>query len=130
MVDSVRGSLPIPAFSMDATDSTHVEILASTEGLVQMGRTILSGQGVIGSGRAMARQTTTKKWVVYNNAGSNGADVCTGILRDAVDTTNGDVQGNIVFAGSLKWSLLYGVDANAVTDLNGRYDAYADLFVF
>jgi hypothetical protein len=124
----------VPAPQLSYIDEiTPIEILFSTVGLQQKGMTIKAGQGKILAGTAMARETATKKWVKYNDAGSGGFEICRGFLRDTVDTgSTGDPEylGNIVNAGMLRNSKLVGVDAAAIADLNARQDTVQDLFQF
>jgi len=110
------------------------EILFSYAGFTQKGRTLTPGQGIIPAGCVMGRVTATKKWSVYANGASDGTEVARGVLRDSRDTgTVGapqSVLGNIVIAGILRLSMLSGLDANAITDLNGSSDTVWDKFGF
>lgn len=110
------------------------ELLYSYARFTQKGVTLAAGQGVLKLGTVLAQLSTTKKWVAYSNAGSDGAGVARGVLRRGVDTgTDEDgpeYQGNIVISGILKNQLLTGVDSAAVTDLNARVDDALDTFTF
>ena len=53
--------------------------------------TLKSGQN-LGAARAVALETSTSKYVAYDNAsGTAGINVCAGILLGAVNATAGDV---------------------------------------
>lgn len=107
------------------------EIAVSPTGLIKKGVKLQASQGVLPAGTVLARVSSTKEYVVYNNAGSGGAEVAIGVLYQAVDTSTGDaVFGNIILAGVLKNSLLSGVDSSALTDLNARRDTSLDVFIF
>ena len=64
------------------------------------------------------------------NAAGTGAETAVGVLRTGIETASADTLGNIVFAGSLTYSKLTGLDAKAIEQLNGRTDTVQDLFVF
>jgi hypothetical protein len=106
------------------------------EGALIKGATLKGGQGILPAGTVIAHETATKKYVVYNNAGSGGAQVAKGILLERTDTglsaagTSADCAANIVLGGSMKLSALSGLDAAAITVLNGRSDAERDAFIF
>jgi hypothetical protein len=110
------------------------ELLYSAVGYTQKGITLKAGQGVLQLGQAMARETATKKWVKYNNAGGGGTDVCRGILRQTVDTgtdaAGKEFQGNLVIRGILKNSKIAGIDAPGIADLVARVDTVLDTFTF
>jgi len=94
------------------------------------GATLLADQGILPAGCALGYQSATKKYVLYDNAGSGGAETCKGFLLEKMDTTDADCLANIVLGGALKNSALSGADSNAITDLNARVDTERDLFVF
>ena len=106
------------------------EILASYSRLHQKGRTFKAGQGILEAGTVVARETATKKYVEYDTGGAGGAEVAKGILRTAIDTTDEDKLGNVVFGGIVKNSKITGLDGDAITALNGRVDAESDTFTF
>lgn len=121
---------PAPGYSY-VDEISHVEILASTAGLTQTGVTLAPSQGVLAAGTALGRVTATGLWKAYSNSASDGTQVCRGILRDAVDTSDGVTYvANIVTAGMLVNSKLTGIDSAAVTDLNARQDTVLDIFQF
>jgi hypothetical protein len=120
---------PIPAFTEDPYSTTD-EIMASMKGYTQRGVTFASGNGVIYGGRVVGRITASKKWAPYDDADNTGLEVARGILRHTIDTTDGDVLGNVVIMGVVKNSKVSGEDANAITDLNARVDTILDIFVF
>lgn len=115
-------NLPVPGFVNPTADYTDPEILYSTAGFTQKGVTIGSGQGVLAAGTVLAQKTADKKYYAYNNANANGTEVARGILRRPVDTgvtvtAANDQVSNIVIQGILKYPLLVGLDAAALTDL-------------
>lgn len=119
--------LPVPGYTNPTATYTDPEILYSTVGFTQKGVTIGSGQGVLQAGTVLAMKTADKKYYAYNNAGAGGLDVARGVLRRAVDTgvtvtTENDQVSNIVIAGILKWQLVLGADAAALTDLGATVD--------
>lgn len=118
-------NLGVPGFA-ETQYYEHREILDSEARLTQFGAIFAAGQGIVLAGTVIGVRTSDKKWVVYNNALSNGAEVARGILRDSVDTTAGDQQVLVVTSGILKRNMLSGLDASAVTDLNCREDAVAN----
>ncbi len=124
--------LPVPGFSR-VDEVRPEEILASMARFTQKGVTLAGGQGILRAGTALGRVTATRKYVVYDNGGSDGSEACKGFLRDSVDLGVGvaskDMLGNIVLSGILKNSKLSGVDANAITDLNARVDADRDWLI-
>jgi len=107
------------------------EIIASYARFTQKGVTLKSGQGTLVAGTVLGKETATKKYLAYNDSDSpSGIGVARGILRQTVDTTGGDVAGNIVVSGILKNDQITGEDANAITDLNARVDSENNLFIF
>lgn len=112
------------------------DILAAMgAGILKKGVTIKGGQGLLAAGTVLGRETATKKYLAYNNADSPaGIGVARGVLFEGVNTGSaspaGDMLGNIIYGGTLKLSKLTGLDANAITDLNGRTDAERDWFIF
>lgn len=129
MADAYGNVLYVPGTSAVSVVSPE-EILFSYAKFTQKGVTLKKGQGVIAAGTLLARETATKKYVKYNDAGSGGAEVAKGVLRQSVDTTNSDYLGNIVISGILKYDKLTGVDANANTDLKARVDTDMNTYSF
>lgn len=119
--------IPVPGYVNPTSDYTDPEILYSTVGFTQKGVTVGSGQGALAAGTVLAMKTADKKYYVYNNAGAGGVEVARGVLRRPIDTTNtvsaaNDQVSNIVIAGILKWGLIVGADAAALTDLGATVD--------
>lgn len=82
---------------------------------------LLSGQGVLAPWTVMAKQTSTGKYLPYNDAGTDdGRRVAVGILGERVDTGNGanPPMGHMYIDGPFFTSRLVGYDANAGTDMN------------
>ena len=108
------------------TGATHQpkEIIASTVGLVQKGGTLAPAQGVLAAGTVLAKLSATKLFVPYADGGAGGAGVPVGVLRETVDTgpagTTERKLCNVVYSGTLKQGALVGLDAGAITALNGR----------
>lgn len=113
---------PVPGFVSPTGDYTDPEILYSTAGFTQKGVTVGSGQGVLAAGTLMGMKTSDKKYYAYNNGNADGTQVARGVLRRAIDTGTvvsaaHDQVSNIVIQGILKYDLLQGADAAALTDL-------------
>lgn len=125
----------VPAFGAGWQDgfTKDDELLYSAVGYTQKGVTLAPGQGILPLGTVLARNSSTKLWVVYNN-GDPGADVARGILRKSVDTGTDAggkrLQANIVIRGILKNSKISGADAGAITDLAARVDTVLGTFTF
>lgn len=130
MANVVQPGIPVPGYTQGPNFPNDPELLYSTAGFTQKGVTLAGGQGILPIGTVLARRTSDKLYVVYNNAGSGGAEVAAGILRRGVDTTAGPVQANMVIAGIVKNSLVSGADSAAITDLNARVDSARDIFKF
>lgn len=127
MAISQYQNLPVPGFTNPTADYVDPEILYSTVGFTQKGVTIAAGQGVLAAGTALGMKTSDKKYYAYNNANADGTQTARGILRRPVDTgvtpgAAGDQVSNIVIAGILKYGMLNGVDAAALTDLGMTID--------
>lgn len=119
--------LPVPGYVNPTSDYVDPEILYSTVGFTQKGVTIGSGQGVLQAGTILGQKTADKKYYAYNNANADGTQVARGVLRRPVDTgltvsAANDQVSNIVIAGILKYPLIVGVDAAALTDLGATVD--------
>lgn len=129
--EQLGNEIPVPGFSEGGYLDDY-EIMASMKGgFTQVGVTLASGQGILPAGTVIAQVTSTGKFVVYDDDGTDdGRRVARGVLRKRVDTTDGDVHGNMVIAGIVYNSKLSGMDANAITDLNGRADTVTDRFRF
>lgn len=122
MAVSQYQKLPVPGFTNPTADYVDPEILYSTVGFTQKGVTIAAGQGVLAAGTVLGQKTSDKKYYAYDNSKGDGTQVARGILRRPVDTgvvanASDDQVSNIVIAGILKYGLLVGVDAAALTDL-------------
>jgi len=122
--------IPSPGYVSPTHSYAPTEILYSTAGFTQKGVTLAANQGILPAGTVLAQNSTTKRYVVYTNGGSNGAGTPVGILRRAADTRTGEQQANIVIQGILKLSLVSGADANAITTLNAATNAAMGTFKF
>src|SRR6187551_1989308 len=130
MANDTFEKIPSPGYSSPTHSYAPTEILYSAVGLRQKGVTLAANQGILPAGTVLAQHSTTKRYHVYNNAGSNGLDTAVGVLRRAADTRTGEQQGNIVISGALKLSLVSGADASAITDLNARTSSAMGTFIF
>jgi head decoration protein D len=134
MADAWGNVLDPPGYKTIAEVKPADILAAMGHGIVKKGVTIakLGAGGLIPAGTILGVVTSTKKYVAYSNAETNGAGsgVAKGILAEAVDTTGGDKLANIFEGGTFKLSKLTGLDGNAVTDLNGRSDTTRDYFHF
>jgi hypothetical protein len=119
--------IPVPGFINPTADYVDPEILYSAVGFTQKGVTLGSGQGVLAAGTVLAQKTADKKYYAYNNANGDGTQVARGVLRRPCDTgvtvsAANDQVSNIVIAGILKWNMVVGADAAALTDLGMTVD--------
>lgn len=122
--------IPSPGFSSPTHKYAPTEILYSAVGLRQKGVTLAANQGILPAGTVLAQHSTTKRYHVYTNGGSNGLGTPVGVLRRAADTRTGEQQGNIVISGALKLALVSGADSGAITALNARTSAAMGTFIF
>lgn len=53
---------------------------------------IASGAGVLAIGTVLGKITASGKYVLHNNAASDGSEAAAGILGEAVDATSADVR--------------------------------------
>jgi hypothetical protein len=134
-----EGNVLNPPGTTQQAEIKPEEIVASYHSLTQKGVTLASGIGVVPAGSVLYRVSGQKKYT--NVASGNG--VVRGFLRDAVDATSKDKLGNIVLSGVLKFSKLKSENGTAplaggttptitttLSDLNARYDAERDVFIF
>ncbi len=122
--------IPSPGFTSPTHEYAPTEILYSAVGLRQKGVTLAANQGILPAGTVLAQHSSTKRYHVYANGGSNGLGTPVGVLRRAVNTNTGEQQGNIVISGALKLSLVSGADSNAITALNARTSSAMGTFIF
>jgi len=95
-------------------------ILESGHGWITKRITVKLGEGALAKGTVLAYNTSTGKYVAYDDTGSYGANVAMGILADKIDTTSSDQLANMYIRGAFVVGKLTGYDAAALTDLNGR----------
>ena len=122
--------IPSPGFVSPTHSYAPTEILYSAVGLRQKGVTLAANQGILPAGTVLAQHSTTKRYHVYANGGSNGLGTPVGVLRRSVNTNTGEQQGNIVISGALKLAAVSGADSNAITSLNARTSAAMGTFIF
>lgn len=111
-----------PGFTR-GTEVKSVEILYSTEGLLQKGVTFVPDSGVLEAGTPLAYDAASHKY----RAATTAAETV-GFVRIAVDTAAPAKLGNVVLAGVVNTKVL---PANAVTAdlvalataLGGTYNA-------
>jgi len=124
MADLEGNTIPGPSFSEKAYVVPD-ELLARTAGHDQIGVTLLTGFD-FAIGTPLGQVTASGKWVPYTTDAANGvgSDTCHGFLRQAVDTTStGDVQGNMVIAGSVSYAKCLAAAATAPTSAQATLDA-------
>lgn len=136
-LSSMQNDLPLPGLARtgttEATQQRDKEIFFAMEPdpLIKGGTIAKVGSGaVIASGTLLGRITSGGKYGVYDDGASNGLQTCIGVLWTHVDTTAGDVEGNIIFSGVLKYDQLVGIDANGIADLKARVDTVENFFIF
>lgn len=129
MSNEIGNMIPVPGFS-SVDETTDDELLLSSVGYTQAGVVLASGQGILPLGTVLGQRTSDKKFVVYNNAASNGSQTARAILRHRTDTSDGDVLANVVTMGKVRLSKLSGLDSAAITDFAGRSDSVMDSFTF
>jgi hypothetical protein len=125
--------IPVPNFTSPTTTYTDIEILYSTAAFTQKGVTLAPNQGVLPAGTVLAQKTSDKLYYKYDNAGAGGLETARGVLRKTADTglAGGTAQlANIVIQGILKYSLVQGADAAALTDLGAVVDTVRGTFKF
>lgn len=116
--------------------TTPIEILYSTEGLLQKGGTLKPGQGDLPAGTAMKYDSATKR---YEKATSAAETTC--FLRLGASTGDANAlphQAPLVLGGTLKAQFLNingtAVDATAAaalaTALTGKYNAERNFLKF
>ena len=128
--EQIGNEIPVPSFT-EQPYLDNEEIMASMKGgFTEIGVTLAGSQGILPAGTVLGRQTANKKFYVYDDGASDGTEVARGILRRRVDTTDGDIHANMVTAGIVTDSKISGLDANGITDLNGRQDTVLDIFRF
>lgn len=81
--------------------------------------TVLSGDDVIPAGTTMA-ETAGGEYEPYDEgAGGNGTAV--GFLLNDVDVSLGNELGSLMVRGDVRTGSVFGLDANGMTDLAGRF---------
>lgn len=132
MADAYGNVMTGPSGITQVAEVKPVEILFSTTRLIQKGVTMEPNRGVVVGGTVLARLTASGRYVPYApGAATDGSATAVGVLRQSVDTDGAlPKQGNIVLGGVLKADALIGLDAGAVTALNGRTDTARNMFTF
>lgn len=83
--------------------------------------TVVSGSSVLAGGTVMGKVTASGKYGAYNNSGSGGLETAVGVLYYRIDPTAGDELGSLMVRGDVRSGSLIGYDANAASDLAGRF---------
>lgn len=123
-------TVALPATSSKAEVKPDDIIFSRTPAPIVKGATLVTGNGVIAAGTVLGRITASGKYAPYASGNVDGSQTPTGVLLLTTDTTDADALGNIVLKGVLKYDALTGLDAGAITALNGRADADRNMFVF
>jgi hypothetical protein len=139
MVTEYPGDVVFAPTFRGGNKTVNQELLYSTEAFTQSGVTLKAGQGVLLLGTLLARETSTKKYVRYNNAGSDGTNVVSGVLRQSVNTGSDanapEKLGNKVIRGILKLERVVAANSSgavtaAITALGARRDDIEGTFTF
>lgn len=132
-----QNEIPVPGITRtgvdESTQQRDLEIFYAMEPdpLIKGGTIAqVSAGAVIASGTLMGRITASGKWAPYDDGASNGLQTARAVLWGHVDTTQGDVEGNLIFSGVLKYDQLTGIDANGITDLGAKTDTVMNFFRF
>lgn len=80
--------------------------------------TVESGTDALPGGTVLAERTSTGLKAPYDGGGSDGLDTAVGILMNRVDPTNGNELGAMLVYGHVRSGSLFGLDANAMADLD------------
>jgi hypothetical protein len=78
--------------------------------------TIASGSGVLTGGTVLSK-TATGEYDAY----ADGGEDASGILMHRIDATNGDELGSMLVMGVVRSGSLFGVTADAMTDLANHF---------
>jgi hypothetical protein len=134
-----KGGIRLPSVKDTAIETT-VELLALADYVFQSTGTLeaISGAQDLSVGHVMAIKTSTGKYVVYNQAGSGGAEVAKGFLRIAASTEAGAVAAKdqaceVVIGGAVKNALVIAASnwhSGVLTDLKARQNTVADALIF
>ena len=83
------------------------------------------------SGASLTGGTTPAVNVTTATAGGTAAtNKAVGILRNSVDVGAAGALADVVLGGIVKRDKIIGLDAQAISDLNGRVDAIHNYFIF
>lgn len=83
--------------------------------------TVASGTDVLAGGTVLGKVTATGKYTAYDGGASDGTETATGILLNRIDPTNGDELGSMLIMGVVRSGSLFGLDADAMTDLANHF---------
>lgn len=103
------------------TEGRHVGEFLLSEGNGSISRdqvTVTLSGAALASGTVMSRLTASGKWVPYDDVGTDGSEVASGILYTELAAGTGDVTAvMIVRHAEVQQSELTGFNANARADL-------------
>jgi hypothetical protein len=80
--------------------------------------TIASGTDALPGGTVLAKRTSDGLYDAYDGGGSDGLDTAKGILLNRIDPRFGNELGSMLMFGVVRSGSLFGLDANAMTDLD------------
>lgn len=100
--------------------------------LIEGGTFIFTAAGSLESGTVVGRVTASGKYKAYADGNVDGSEVAVGVLRHHIEVdAAGDTLGEIIFGqADLKLDQLVGLDAAAITDLDGKSDTVRNSFKF
>lgn len=136
MVDQAGNLIPAPGINRGPYVADD-ELLYSAVGYTQKGVRLAAGQGLLPLGTALARKTSTRKYVKWVNGAGDGVGTPVGILRKTTETgTDEDGQeymANIVIMGILKLAKISAANGgftNITTALNATSSELLGTFKF
>lgn len=80
--------------------------------------TVAEGDDVLETGQVLSR-LSDGTYTAYT--GSGDTDEAVGILLNRIDPTNGNELGSMLVMGVVRSGSLFGLDANAMTDLQAHF---------
>lgn len=113
----------------EGPEDYEASFLASEHGMVKrIGITLdaslvsadSNGDKILNAGAALGKISASGKYTLYDNAGSDGEQVCTGFLMEAVNLRDGDVITGMLIHGSVLSARVSGLDSSGAIDLQGK----------
>ena len=103
------------------TEGRHVGEFLLSEGNGSISRdevTVTQSGTALVSGTVMSRLTASGKWVPYDDVGTDGSEVASGILYTELGAATGDVKAVVITRhAEVNQAELTGFNANARADL-------------